>query len=287
MKRLTQYCSAAALAVAMVGSAQAADIVFLVDESGSMAGEHTWLGTMVSSLEAELQAAGETSNNYGLVGFGCYSGHTGCSYLQTAHKHLVGGTDFGSATDFSTATGTLSTSGGLEDGYQAIDFALNNYSFTSSAINFILVTDEDRDVASGAGGLNYTSMENALAEAGVVLNAVVNQTINSSGTAVGTNGTDTYVADGAGSYTTEAFTSYGYGYGTTLADYTNLAIATGGASWDLNQLRAGGLLADSFTEAFVDIKVNEIIVSTPEPGTLALMTLGLVGVGARRLRKAK
>jgi hypothetical protein len=199
----------------------------------------------------------------------------------------VGGGALGTAAQLSTATGTLSTVGGLEDGWQAINFALSNYTFTSSAINFILVTDEDRDVTSGGGaGLSYAGMESALAEAGVVLNAVVNANVNSdAGAAVGTNGTDAYVADGSGGYTTAAFTTYGYAFGTTVADYSNLAIATGGASWDLNQLRAGGVTAQSFTDAFVDIKVHEIITQTPEPGTLVLMTLGLVGIGARRLRK--
>ncbi len=279
MKRFTQTFTAAALVIGMAGAAQAADIVFIVDESGSMIGEHNWLGNMVTSLESELIAAGETSNSYGLVGFG------GTDYAgQLAHEHLVGGASMGSASDLSSATGGLVANGGFEDGYQAINFALSNYSFTSSAINFILVTDEDRDVSTTA--LSYPGMEAALAEAGVVLNAVVNANVNSdAGTAVGTNGTDAYVADGSGGYTTAAFTTYGYAFGTTIANYSNLAIATGGASWDLNQLRVGGVTAQSFTDAFVDIKVAEIITQTPEPGTLVLMTLGLVGIGARRLRK--
>jgi Mg-chelatase subunit ChlD len=36
----------------------AADVIFVVDESGSMSGEHAWLGTMVASMEANLIAAG-------------------------------------------------------------------------------------------------------------------------------------------------------------------------------------------------------------------------------------
>ena len=281
MKRFTQYFSGAVFAIGLAGAAQAADIVFIVDESGSMAGEHAWLGSMVTSLEANLVAAGETSNNYGLVGFGDY--YTGGTYQQ-AHEHLVGGASLGSAADLAAATAGLVTTGGFEDGWQAIDFALNNYTFTSSAINFILITDEDRDETPGLS-LTYEGMETALAQAGVVLNAVVNANVNA-GAAVGTDGTEAYVADGSGGFTTAAFTGYGPAFfGTTVADYSNLAIATGGASWDLNQLRVGGLTADSFTAAFVDIKVQEIISQTPEPGTLALMTLGLIGIGARRLRK--
>ena len=79
----------------------------------------------------------------------------------------------------------------------------------------------------------------------------------------------------------------GNGSGTTESDYVNgLAFATGidGAAWDLNRLRAGGLTATSFTNAFVDVKVEEITSQIPEPTTLALMGLGLAGLGYRRHR---
>ena len=72
------------------------------------------------------------------------------------------------------------------------------------------------------------------------------------------------------------------GFGSTIADYVDLAWATNGAAWDLNWLRAGGDTATSFTNAFVDVKVTEIMkptgggVKVPEPGTV----LGLVGIGA-------
>ncbi len=67
-----------------------------------------------------------------------------------------------------------------------------------------------------------------------------------------------------------------------------MALGTGGAAWDLRLLRAGGLTAESFTNAFVDIKVEEtIIVQTPEPSGLALVGLGLIGLGFARRKQAK
>jgi hypothetical protein len=64
-----------------------------------------------------------------------------------------------------------------------------------------------------------------------------------------------------------------------------LALQTGGAAWDLNQLRLGGNTAVSFTAAFVDIKVQEIQQQIPEPGSLGLLGLALAGLAALRRRK--
>jgi hypothetical protein len=47
-----------------------ADVVFVVDESGSMQGEHEWLSEMVRDLDAALKAKGITNNRYALAGFG-------------------------------------------------------------------------------------------------------------------------------------------------------------------------------------------------------------------------
>ncbi|MGF1498799.1 MAG: tandem-95 repeat protein [Elainellaceae cyanobacterium] len=46
-----------------------ADIVFIVDESRSMAGEHEWLTDMVLELNTALEARGITDNRYSLLGF--------------------------------------------------------------------------------------------------------------------------------------------------------------------------------------------------------------------------
>jgi hypothetical protein len=286
-KLLLGLAVAAALGV-FAGTARAAttaDVLFVVDESGSMAGEHAWIAAMVTSLDAALGTAGVTGNQYGLVGFG--SVHAG-GYYQQGHKHAVGGGDWGNAAQMSTAAGTLTASGGFEDGYQAIDYALNNYAFRAgAALNVILITDEDRDITPGVS-LSAASILSALQAKNALLNAVVDNAFGSdAGAALGRTTTEAYVADGSGGFTVAGSPTTGAGFGTTATDYVDLATATGGAAWNLNDLRAGGQTAASFTAAFVDIKVAEIIVQpptgTPDGGsTLVLLGAALAGFAALR-----
>ncbi len=263
-----------------------ADVVFVVDESASMAGEHAWIGSMVSDLDAGLIAAGVTDNRYSLVGFVEPSGPHGIG----PHKHTVGGGGFGTAAEMSTAAGGLTTDNFTEeDGHEAIDFALDNYTFRAgAAVNVILITDEDRDDTTG-NAINFDTVLAKLGSVDALLNVVVNAQLED-GSNTQVLGIDAsskaFLADGSGGFVETPGGHAVGGMGTTIADYVDLATQNGGAAWDLNQLRAGGLTATSFTKAFVDIKVQEIVIQTgvPEPitATLGLLSLGALGMAARR-----
>ena len=283
---------AVAIALTLAPGAWAAgftDTIVVIDESGSMSGEHAWIGGMINDLDVALQAAGVTNNQYGLVGYGGF-GSNGSKLL--GHSYNVGSSLFGSAGDFASATSQLVTDGGFEDGYEALNYALNNYSFREgAAVNLILVTDEDRDIHPSATGLTYQTIFDEFQEKNnALLNAVLSYNFEdgSGNQALGVDYQgNSYRADGTGGFIKTvgggvAVSEADFGNYTNKTDYVDLAWATKGAAWDLNLLRAGGNSATSFTNAFVDVKVREITthpgsgITVPEPGTV----LGLVGMGA-------
>lgn len=247
-KRLTFLRNA--LVVAMFSATtcvQAADvnIVALVDESGSMSGEHTFLGTFIPQVESDLLSLGGLTSSYSLIGYGASN--------PAPHEFTVGMGQFGTAAEFVTASGSLVTNGGTEDGYAAIKFALDNLTFDAGAsVAFVLVTDEDRDNTDAT--LDYASILALLQGQNIALTGILNQSMTdaNSNTALGTDGTDSFVADGNGGFVQTAGINYGSAFGTTNADYTQLSLATGGCVADLNQLRAGGTTAQSFSGAFLN-----------------------------------
>ncbi|MBL9032866.1 MAG: PEP-CTERM sorting domain-containing protein [Phycisphaerae bacterium] len=292
---------AAAMVAASAQAASIADIVFVVDESGSMAGEHAWIASMIASLDAGLAAKGVQAQ-YGLVGFG--GGGAG----NAGRQINVGGGQFGTAAQFAAAAGSLVTTGATEDGYAGVNFALGYTFRPGAAQNFILITDEDRDVVNGA--VTFASLSAALNARNALLNVVVDAALNNGANtnpALGINGKTVgtppinpnainYRADGSGGFIKSPGARVSSAFGTTEADYINMAFGVGfvgpmgpvnGAAWDLNQLRLGGNTALSFTKAFVDLKVQEIVQQTiPLPTGAWMGLIGLVGVGVvRRIRR--
>lgn len=256
-------------------SAGVVDVVVVVDESVSMSTEHAWISPMLGMLDSALATVG-VSASYALIGFAAPD--------NIAGRTLAG---IGALAAAQAATASLVKTGGpAEDGYRGIHYALNNLTFTPGAgLNIILITDEGR--SNNDATLTYAVMLAALQARHALLNAAVNNPFTCSGAALGIDGEGTaYKSDGAGGFTSCSPGVVGNGNANTETAYVPLAQATGGAAWDLNRLRAGGLTATSFTNAFVDIKVKEIQDQTgiPEPTTLALVGAALIALGYFRRR---
>lgn len=254
-----------------------------------MGGEHAFLTDVIEDLDASLDAAGVTNRSYGIVGFG-----SGLFLPEYGDPRTIGGT-LNNAAVTKANFGSLLLSGATEDGYEAINYALNAFNYTpGAAINYVLVTDEDRDVTSSD---TYASILGSLSGSNILLNAIVNNGFRSDNFTSGVLGInddgDAYVADGAGGFVTDtggiAIT------GSTKTDYVDLALASGGAAWNLNLLRSGGASADSFAASFIDIKVSEIISQPPSPPTNPIplpaaawmLMAGIAGLGAVGARKRK
>lgn len=154
------------------GGSGFADIILIVDESGSMM-EHAWIADMVQDLDDALLDVGIGTatgfeNRFGLVGFGAYN---------PAPRSIpvgAGNALFGTSQELAAKVDQLEVSGDTEDGYAAIMFALSNYTFREdAAVNLILLTDEDRDDINWGGGQTYQDVFDELDQCGAMLNVIV------------------------------------------------------------------------------------------------------------------
>lgn len=234
--------------------AQSADAttIFLVDESGSMAGEHNFLQNFVLDLDAALSVSGLATRQYGLTGFG----GPGQGAAGLRNFTLDGADILGTANEFAQAAQGLVTAGSTEDGYAAIDNALNTYTLPTSGVTLVLVTDEDRDDTDAA--LTYNSILTAIQTAGVNLVSMldVNITDTNNAAAISTDGNTALVQNGQ-SFTSQPLGGITAGDADIITDYSDLTLAVGGGCVaDLNQLRAGGDAATAFAAAFQTCIVN-------------------------------
>lgn len=120
-----------------------ADIVFLVDESGSMFNDLDEVRARIIDLVTQLR--GRVDVRLGLVGFGAYQGHAGTAFPGEPHVHLPVS---GNVEMFAQSLGELVANGLREPGLSAVVLGMSDVmGFRPDAgVCTVLISDEDADI---------------------------------------------------------------------------------------------------------------------------------------------
>lgn len=249
-------------------------IVSLIDESGTMAGEHAWVPNAIIELEKLLVAGGigvQRPNLHAMIGFG----------VPDVSARLItdnNGDTWFRANRYRAVANQLNIDGDTEDGYYAVDFALDTLEFPEGcARNFILITDERRAESPQGASLTHDGVLKALLDNEITTNVIANigfKVIDEDGLDNDAFGVDyqgdSFIVARGGNFIElggEPKVSEDVAFCNSFRDYGELGLRTNGAVWDLETLREGAsnqLYADAFTKAFTEVKSREIFVTTQD-----------------------
>ena len=222
---------------------QAVNVILLVDESGSMTMQHSWIPEMIEQLDSALMNVGigvDPRNRFGVIGFG-----DDCTTEATFDQAFLTNESvtYVPADRIVEFTQRLQMGGKYEDGYRAIASAFKQYTFGDRTNLFILISDEDRDDLSN---ITRDDIESMLTANEVILNVVVSEEFTGGeARAFGIDADGTaYVYDPSSDVLFRNVDNFGVpvkdsAHGSTNEDYTQLALQVKGGSWDIGLLQQG------------------------------------------------
>ncbi len=252
------------------------DVIIVMDETVTMRQTQVFTGQLILDLEAALlaQGIGSTSaggNRYGAVGFGSGFGFGGPGggggggtpgADELGRQILIGAggtTQYGTAAEYAAASTTAFLSNGArEDGYAAIDFALQNYSTRTDAAKFIIfASDEDRDIL--VPSLTVNSTISNLQSRGFNFQAIVGVNIanNAGQQALAIDNNNVFTING-GTFASAPGGAITGGFGTTTADYVSIVNATGGIAGDIRQIATSAATANVFSQVLVTSIIGQV-----------------------------
>lgn len=246
-----------------------ADIVVVMDDSGSMGFAQTFSAQLMVDIDNALKATGIGAttiggNLFGLLAYGGATTRTVPAVIPLGPT----GAKFGTAQEYGAGIATFQALGTIEDGYLAIDFALDNYQFRPQAEKFvILVTNEDRDIVDASK--TYASVLTKLRSKGVLLDGIVAADFEDANkrTALALDSKDNaYLADGSGGFVVSP-NGTAFSFDTTVPDYVDLIHETGGIAGDIFQIQVGGATTTSFGRALTSTIVTQAGGSTMLPNS--------------------
>lgn len=259
-----------------------ADIVLLVDHSGSASGDYKDFATEVPRLlDQQLRSLGYLDNRYAAIGFG-----DGMLPLSgRGFSYLFGGQHFADAETVSSALAERRPRGAGEDGWDAIEHAVEELEIRPNAkVHFVLLSDEGRvalnpTLTPADGPTSPALIEKVLRTRNATLTVTSNAqfladppanrvlgvksgSLQSLPSIEYVDATSTIVAGivdattaGAGNETLGELIEAG-----AFEEYAKLAWSTGGSAWNSENAHAGGVLTAKFAERFAQ-EVAATIVS--------------------------